>query len=102
MALEFLLIALAVVLFVGMSLGLALAYRDSDTDSRQVPARPQKRVAAPSLYRWSEADAAIAEELMLRQIEHHLRRETMVAEQFIDDPTPRTLRAGNGQPLGTC
>jgi hypothetical protein len=37
---------------------------------------------------------------MLRQIEHHLRREALLAEQFISNPTPQTLRAGEHLRLG--
>ncbi len=94
MAIEILLIALAVVLFGGMFLGLLLSYREAEAD-RTTCAAAADVVSASSFYGGRPHDAAIAEELMLRQIEHHLRREAMIAEQFINNPSPQTLRAGD-------
>ena len=102
MAIEFFLIALAVVLFGGMFLGLALAYREGEAQRAAASAAAEHAAASTGLYRWSVADAALAEELMLRQIEHHLRRESLIAEQFTDNPTPQMLRAAEHQRLGTC
>ena len=102
MAIEFFLIALAVVLFGGVILGLALGYRETEAQRAAASTAADKAAAAPGLYRWSVADAALAEELMLRQIEHHLRREALIAEQFIDNPNPQMLRAAEHQRLGVC
>lgn len=93
MAIEILVIGLAVVLFGGMFLGLLLSYRETEAARTTRASAPGVHDAA-ALYGWRAADAALAEELMLRQIEHHLRREAMLAEQFIDNPSPQTLRSG--------
>ncbi len=102
MAIEFFMIALAVVLFGGMMAGLAFAYRD--IEAQRVDERIAKEAMphAAGLYAVSPSDEAVAQELMLRQLEHYVRREVMAAEQFIDNPTPQTLRAGARQHLGTC
>ena len=94
MPIEFLLIALAVVLFGGTFLGLFLSYSETEAErSRRRPVAADV-VRAPGFFGWRARDAALAEELALRQIEHHLRREAMLAEQFINNPSPQTLRAG--------
>lgn len=98
MAIEIFLIVLAVVLFGGMFLGLFLSYREVEAE-RNKPA-PPKVVQVPEFYGWRERDVAVAEELMLRQIEHHLRREALIAEQFIKNPSSQTLRAGEPPRLG--
>ena len=97
---EILLIALGVVLFGGMFLGLLLSYRDVEAGRAKASAtRTVRRPAA--FYAWGGRDAALTEELTLRQIEHHLRREALHAEQFIRNPSPQTLRAGGHSRLGT-
>jgi hypothetical protein len=95
---EILLITLGVVLFGGMFAGLLLSYRDIEAERLNAAAARKPRRAA--FYGWTERDAALNEELMLRQIEHHLRREAFLAEQFIRDPNPQTLRAGERSRLG--
>lgn len=102
MAIEFFLIALAVVLFGGMVAGLALAYRETEAERADAAAAKEASPRVPGLYAWNPADEAVAQEIMLRQLEHYVRREVMAAEQFIENPTPQTLRAGGRQPLGTC
>lgn len=102
MAFEFLLIVLAVVLFGGMFLGLAMAYRDTEAERASTAVAKETEHAAPGLYDWRAADAVLAQEVMLRQLEHYLRREAMMAEQFINNPSPQTLRAGGRQQIGTC
>ncbi len=94
MAIEYLLMALAVVLFGGTFLGLFLSYRETEVErARRRPAVADV-VRAPGFFGWRARDAALAEELALRQIEHHLRREAQLAEQFINNPCAQTLRAG--------
>ncbi|MBI2216125.1 MAG: hypothetical protein HYU51_02410 [Candidatus Rokubacteria bacterium] len=100
MALEIILIVLAVVLFGGMFLGLFLSYREIEAERSKAPARAD--LEPQRFYGWSSRDAAAVEELMLRQIEHHLRREAVIAEQFIKDPSPQTLRAGEHSRLGAA
>ncbi len=95
---EILLIALGVVLFGGMFLGLLLSYRDIEAGRTEAAADRSAR--KPAFYGWRDRDAALTEELMLRQIEHHLRREAFHAEQFIRNPNPQTLRAGEHSRLG--
>lgn len=95
---EILLIALGVVLFGGMFVGLLLSYRDIEAERTKAAAARTTR--KPSFYGWGDQDAALTEELMLRQIEHHLRREALLAEQFIRNPNPQTLRAGEHSRLG--
>lgn len=102
MAIEFFLIALAVVLFGGMLAGLAFAYRDIEIGRADERMAQEAVPRVPGLYAASPADEALAQELMLRQLEHYVRREVMAAEQFINDPTPQTLRAGARQHLGNC
>lgn len=99
MAIEIFLIAVAVVLFGGMFLGLFLSFREVEAE-RAGKSRQIERRQAPALYGWEARNAAIAEELMLRQIEHHLRREALLAEQFVMNPNPHTLRAGENVRLG--
>jgi hypothetical protein len=95
---EILLIALGVILFGGMFLGLLLSYRDIEASRTKAAAAREGR--KPAFYGWSARDGALTEELMLRQIEHHLRREAFLAEQFIRNPNPETLRAGEHSRLG--
>jgi hypothetical protein len=98
MAIDTFLVLLAVVLFGGMFLGLFLSYRDIEAERSKALApadlKPQR------FYGWSSRDAATVEELMLREIEHHLRREALIAEQFIKDPSAETLRAYEESRLG--
>jgi hypothetical protein len=100
MALEIILIVLAVVLFGGMFLGLFLSYRD--IEARRSEAARRADLKPQHFYGWSGRDAAAVEELILRQIEHHLRREALIAEQFIKDPSPQTLRAYEDSRLGVA
>jgi hypothetical protein len=102
MTLEFFLIVMGVALFGGLFAGLALAYRDVDDKRTKASAANKVIQPAPALYQWRARDEALAQELMFRQLEHYLRRETMMAERFIANPTPQTLRAGDQQHLGTC
>jgi hypothetical protein len=101
MAIGFLLILLAVVLLGGMFLGLWLSYRETEAQRTKVSAAAEA-VRASSFYGWSQRDQALADDLMLRQIEHHLRRETLIAQQFIENPSPQTLRADGHVRLGVC
>jgi len=64
------------------------------TVEKHVPVAPPKVANVPDLIGWPP-DLALSDELLLRQIEHHLRREALIAEQFIQNPSPETLRAGN-------
>src|SRR6266536_1377811 len=94
MGLEVFLIATAVILFGGMFFGLLLSYRDAEAGRAQTAWREARR-AEPSAFFGSRAsDPALVEQLMLRRLEHHLRRELEAAEQFVEDPRPETLRAG--------
>jgi hypothetical protein len=103
MTIELVLIALAVVLFGAMVAGLALAYAETEAERIKAAAAEKKTARpAPSVYQWGAHDDAVAQELMLRQLEHYLRREAMMAEQFINNPSPQTLRVGEHQHLGTC
>ncbi len=95
---ELLLFALGAVLFGGVFVGLLLSYREIESERTQAAAR--REVRKPVFYAWHDPGAAISEELMLRQIEHHLRREAFLAEQFVRNPTPQTLRAGERTRLG--
>lgn len=102
MAIEFFLIAIAVVLSGGLVAGLALAYREIEARRAAEASTRETTRPAPGLYTSNPADEAVAQELMVRQLEHYLRREAMAAQQFVDNPTPQTLRAGAQQPLGRC
>lgn len=95
---EIVLIALGVVLFGGVFLGLLLSYREIEAERTKAAAARARR--KPAFYAWGDRDAALTEELMLRQIEHHLRREALLAEQFILNPNPQTLRAGEHFRIG--
>lgn len=99
MPIELLFIAVGFVLFVGMFLGLLLSYREVEQERTRKAKRIERR-PAPALFGWQAQNRRIAEELMLRQIEHHLRREAMLAEEFVMNPNPRTLRAGEDLRLG--
>jgi len=92
-AIQVYLYVLVVALFGGMFLGLLLSYRESEaerahTASAATQARPSRFFGGQS------RDEALMVELMLRQVEHHLRQEVLHAERFINDPRPQTLRAG--------
>lgn len=100
MAMEIVLVAIGVVLFAGMFVGLLLSYRDIEAGRSKSAAAASRALPKPAFYEWRDADAVLTEELMLRQIEHHLRREALLAEQFISNPTPQTLRAGEHLRLG--
>ena len=99
MAIEILLIVLGAVVFGGMVVGMFLTYRETESERARAAA---ETVRPSAFFGWTARDAAIAEELMLRQIEHHLRREAQIAEAFILDPNPQTLRAGGDQRIGLC
>jgi hypothetical protein len=101
MAIEILLIGLAVVLFGGMLLGLSLSFRDTEA-RRMREAPPSERPLPAAFYGWTNREAALAEERILRQIEHHLRREALLAEEFVENPTPQKLRADERSRLGAC
>lgn len=96
---EIFLIALAVILFGGTFLGLFLSYRDIEADRTRIAAE-RGTTRKPAFYGWRDHEGAFTEELMLRQIEHHLRREALLAEQFVLNPNPKTLRAGEQSRLG--
>jgi hypothetical protein len=100
MTIEIVAIAVAAVLFGGLFLALAVSYQDIEAERDRTPDRVEPRQHPPALYGWEARNAALAEEMMLRQIEHHLRREAVLAEQFVMNPNPRTLRAGEGLRLG--
>lgn len=101
MAIGFLLILLAVVLLGGMFVGLWLSYRETEGQRTKVSAAADA-VMTSSFYGWSQRDQTPADELMLRQIQHHLRRETLIAQQFTENPSPQALRAGGDVRLGGC
>jgi len=98
MALEIFAIVAGLVLLTLMFLALLFSYRD--IEERRAQPRAQARPSGPALYGWQGHSKPMAEELMLRQIEHHLRREALLAEQFVMDPTQQTLRAGEDLRLG--
>lgn len=98
MALEIFAIVAGLVLFTGMFLALLFSYRD--IEEKRAQPRAQVRPPSPALYGWQGDSKAMAEELMLRQIEHHLRREVLLAEEFVMDPSQQTLRAGEDLQLG--
>jgi len=62
-----------------------------------IPARPAKFFAADSLRSSAHDDLAI--DVMLAQIERHVRLEQAAAESFLDVPTPETLHSGTSSPL---
>jgi hypothetical protein len=99
MTIEIFAIVVAVVLFGGMLLALVVSYREIEAERTRASIEAE-RPPAPALFGWKARSAALAEEMMLRQIEHHLRREAMLAEQFVMNPNPRTLRAGEDLRLG--
>ena len=84
------------VLFVGALFGGVFfgGLSKERTAEKNVPVAPPKVAEVPGLIGWPP-DLALSDELLLRQIEHHLRREALIAEQFIQNPSPETLRAGN-------
>ncbi|MBI2833026.1 MAG: hypothetical protein HYX76_01195 [Acidobacteria bacterium] len=96
---EILVIAMAVVLFGGMFLALFLSYDEMERE-RTKAAIAADMLTATSFYGWRARYAAVAEELLRRQIEHHVRREALFVERFINDPSPQTLRAGTHLRLG--
>lgn len=93
MTLEFLMYFLAAVLFGGMFLGLFLSYRETEAQ-RAKAAAATDWTETSKFYAWGRPDPASPEELILRRIEHHLRQEALLAEQFVMNPSPQTLRAG--------
>lgn len=72
-----------------------------DTETERTNAAADT-LTATSFYGWRGRDATGADELLRRQIEHHLRREALFVERFINDPTLQTLRAGAHLRLGIC
>ncbi len=101
MTIEFYLITLAVIVFGGLFAGLALAFRETEAERAAASAAEKTTQPAPGLYEWRARNEALTQEIMVRQLEHYLRREAMVAEQFLIDPSPKTLRAGERQHLGS-
>lgn len=93
MAIEFLLFTLAGVVFGGMFLGLLLSYRATEADRAKAVTAASWMDTSAFPFR-HQRDPAPTEDLMLRWIEHHLRQEELLAEQFVMDPSPVTLRAG--------
>ncbi len=93
MAIEVLLIVLGTVLFGGMFLGLFLSYRDTEAERTRKAEAVAGWVETSNFYHWRRRDAG-SDDLMLRQIEHHLREEELLAEQFVRNPNRETLRAG--------
>ncbi len=102
MGIKLLLIVLAVTVFGGMFLGLLLSYRQIEAERARTALPPTIVVRAPAFYAWRDRDAALAEELALRQIEHHLRQEVLHAEQFLEAPSGRPLRAGGHSRMGAA
>jgi hypothetical protein len=65
-----------------------------ETD-RPRPADRPRIAQAPSFYAWRSSDMPVSDEVLLRQIEHSLRREALIAEQFIQNPSSETLHAAD-------
>jgi hypothetical protein len=61
------------------------------------PAAPPRRAEAPIFFNWQSPDVPVSDEVILRRIEHHLRREALIAEQFIQNPTSEALHASEEQ-----
>lgn len=101
MTIEFFLIAIGVVLFGGLFAGLAMACQEIESQQASDSAAEKAPRPTASLSESRVRDEALAQELMLRQLEHYLRREAMLAEQFINNPSPQTLRAGDRHHLGS-
>lgn len=101
MTIEFLLIALGVVLFGGLFACLVMNMREAEAEQTKASAKEKTTRPAAGLYEPRPRDEALAQELMLRQLEHYVRREALIAEQFIDNPSPQTLHAGEHQHLGS-
>lgn len=99
MAVEILVTALAVLLLGSMFLGLVLSYRENG-EKQSTAAAAVDWVKASNFYFWRTRDAAVAEELVLRQIEHHLRQEELFAEQFVKAPSPPDAESGPALGLG--
>jgi hypothetical protein len=93
MAIEILLIVLVVTVLGGMLLGLFLSYRETEA-RRADSAPPPARHGDSQFYGAPERETDSSQELAIRRIEHHLRREELLAEHFIANPSPETLRAG--------
>lgn len=93
MAVEILVTALTVFLLGGMFLGLLLSYRENGEKGSKAAAAVDW-VKASNFYFWRTRDAAVADELVLRQLEHHLRQEELLAEQFVKAPSPPDAESG--------
>jgi hypothetical protein len=82
MGIEVLLYLLGIVLFAGM---LVAGYVTVSA------APPQHEPARIVVEDWS---GPFADEVVIRHIEHHLRRERLFANCFVDAPSAETLRSG--------
>ena len=99
MGLEVFLISMAVILFGGMFVGLLVSFQEAEKTRAARAARGDRPAEQSGFFGARGSDPALVEQLMLRRLEHHLRTELQAAEQFIDDPTPETLRKGCQSPL---
>lgn len=93
-------VAVSLVGSVAVTLGIALfggATAKRREDVQRPAASPRVEQHAPTFFEWHPPNLAIPDEVLLRQIEHHLRREALIAEHFIQNPSAETLRAAEDQ-----
>jgi hypothetical protein len=86
----------SLVVFAGTLLLSGLSSK-SEEERTQPAAPPRVAQEAPTFYEWHPPNLPIPDEVLLRQIEHHLRREALIAEHFIQNPSSETLRATEHQ-----
>lgn len=70
-------------------------------EDRDQPAASPRAEDVPAFFVWDPADLPklpASDEVLLRRIEHHLRLEALLAEQFIQNPSSETLRATERAP----
>ena len=95
MGIEVILIALGIVLFGGMFLACYFSYHEKITVQAEVSvATVAEAEKTPAFYVGPTSTEVMPVDMLVRQIEHHLRRELIVANLFVDDPSAQTLWMG--------
>jgi len=99
----FLMVATVSLLGIAVSIGLfAAATRDGGSPSDVQPEQPLP-LAPPRFFLTDRAPAAapprVPIEVLLLQIERHVRLEQAAAESFLDSPTTKSLHSRTTSPL---
>ncbi len=97
MGIQIMLVVFGVTLFAGLFFALLFSYREREAELARPAATVRVRtplMVAPSFFAKPEMDTPVHHDLAVREIEHHLRQELMVADLFLKTPSMEALWLG--------